>query len=88
MIITLLVAAAPALVPATTSPSPYSRSRIPSQNCVPEMSAVSRSWSPPVKKTAVARRTAFSSSGVSASRRSVMGAGMTSATPIFSNSLP
>ena len=37
------MAAAPALVPATTSPSPYSRVRMFSQKSVPAMSAVSRS---------------------------------------------
>src|SRR3954454_16674025 len=85
MIIVLLIAAAPALVPATSRRSCSKRSRIRRSNGVPAIRLVIRSWSPPIMKTPGARSSCSSSLGSSPSQRSAKGAATTSATPIFSN---
>src|SRR3954465_2533844 len=86
MIMVLLMAAAPALVPATSKPSRWWRSFSRSPNRVPAIMLVARSWSPPVRSTAVLRSSMSISSSESASRRLLSGERNTSPTPGFSRS--
>ena len=76
----LLIADAPADVPATTAPW-RNRSRIASARRVPPIVETSRSWLPPVRKTPVASRTARAPASSFACARVTAWSGRTSRAP-------
>ena len=76
----VLIAEAPALVPATTEPWRWRRV-IASASGVPPIVEDSRSWLPPVRKTPVASRTVRTAIGSEHCARVVAWIGCTSAAP-------
>ena len=76
----LLIAEAPALVPATTAPC-RKRSRIASASRVPPIVEESRSWLPPVMKIPVASPTTWTAASSLACGRVIAWSGWTAAAP-------